>query len=506
MMLSFQLPSFRTSVRIAPSWCSLQRRASVSLKASAGSKSRRISPVFGVGSVLLFAVFFLVSLAYAVPARAQAEAPDLGTAGSYTVLGTNEIPTTGTVTCTESSIDGNVGSTGDEITIVTFCDISGDTDAPVGAEVVSDFGDAYGALDDDVEYPCGPDPVPTATTTLSPGVYCSDAGTTIGEDVTITLDGDADDVWIFRIGTSGLGALTGTGPNLVVEMGGDANACNVYWWTAEGATMTDAEFAGNVLSGAAATMTDTIWEGRALATTDVTLTDSEITGCPEAPAPATIIVEKQTNPPGSLQSFDFTGDAVGSLTDGEQIVVDNLAPGNYSATESVPAGWELTDIVCNDADSTGDIETATANFVLEEGETVTCVFINTEDGASDGTITILKQADPSDTGQSFNFTGDLGNFSLMHGEFIVETLSPGTYAVSETVPAGWRLDSATCDDGSPVSAINLEAGESVTCTFTNSQRAALAVPIFSQGGIALIILMMMVVAAGVMRRSALNRR
>ena len=464
------------------------------------------SPI-GVGPILLFAVLFLVSLAYAVPARAQAEAPDLGAAGSYTVLGTNEIPTTGTVTCTRSSIDGNVGSTGDVITIVTTCDISGDTDAPVAAEVVSDFGDAYDALDDDVEFPCGPDPVPTATTTLTPGVYCSDAGTTIGEDVTITLDGDADDVWIFRIGTSGLGALTGTGPNLVVEMGGDANACNVYWWTAEGATMTDAEFAGNVLSGAAATMTDTIWEGRALATTDVTLTDSEITGCPEAAAPATIIVEKRTNPPGSLQSFEFTGDAVGSLTDGEQIVVDNLAPGNYSVTESVPAGWELTDIVCNDDDSTGDIETDTANFVLEEGETVTCVFINTEDGANEGTITILKQADPSDTGQLFDFTGDLGNFSLMHGEFIVEARPPGIYAVNETVPVGWELDSATCDDGSPVNAIDLEAGENVTCTFVNSQRTdAMAVPIFSQGGIVLIILMMMLMAAVFMRRFDLNRR
>ncbi|WP_263405599.1 prealbumin-like fold domain-containing protein [Wenzhouxiangella sp. AB-CW3] len=95
----------------------------------------------------------------------------------------------------------------------------------------------------------------------------------------------------------------------------------------------------------------------------------------------------------------------------------------------------------------------------------------------------------------------------MHGEFIVETLPPGTYAVSETVPNGWRLDSATCDDGSPVSAIELEAGESVTCTFNNSQRAAaLPVPIFSQGGVVLIILMMMLMAAVFLRRTDLTRR
>ncbi|NEZ02535.1 hypothetical protein G4Y73_00055, partial [Wenzhouxiangella sp. XN201] len=130
---------------------------------------------------------------------------------------------------------------------------------------------------------------------------------------------------------------------------------------------------------------------------------------------------KQTNPQGSPESFAFTGDALGSLSDGEQIVVDNLAAGNYSATESVPAAWELTDIVCNDADSSGDLTTATANFVLDAGETVTCVFINKSLTATDGTITVLKQANPSDTGDSFGFSGDLGNFSLMHGEFVVET-------------------------------------------------------------------------------------
>src|SRR5204863_3412822 len=45
---------------------------------------------------------------------------------------------------------------------------------------------------------------------------------------------------------------------------------------------------------------------------------------------------------------------------------------------------------------------------------------------------------------------------------------PGSaYNVAETVPAGWDLTSSTCDDGSPVTAIDVSAGETVTCTFTN---------------------------------------
>jgi len=51
-------------------------------------------------------------------------------------------------------------------------------------------------------------------------------------------------------------------------------------------------------------------------------------------------------------------------------------------------------------------------------------------------------------------------------------LVPGVYDVTETVPAGWSQTSATCSDGSPVSAINLADGEAVICTFTNTLNVA----------------------------------
>ena len=49
------------------------------------------------------------------------------------------------------------------------------------------------------------------------------------------------------------------------------------------------------------------------------------------------------------------------------------------------------------------------------------------------------------------------------------------YSVAETVPGGWDQTSATCDDGSPVSNINVSAGETVTCTFTNTKRGTIVV-------------------------------
>ena len=94
------------------------------------------------------------------------------------------------------------------------------------------------------------------------------------------------------------------------------------------------------------------------------------------PTTGTIIVEKQTTPDGATDSFTFTGDAAGSITDGGQIVVAGLQPGAYHAQETVPAGWTLTDIVCDDANSQGDLPNFEADFQLEAGETVKCTFYN----------------------------------------------------------------------------------------------------------------------------------
>ena len=145
----------------------------------------------------------------AAPALAQVE-PNLGTAAPYAVLGRNAIPTIGTVTCTDTGpgigIFGQVGTTFAGGITNTGCTITGPIVAPVPASVVNDFDAAFAAID--TLNPVCTGVIPIVTTTLAPGVYCSAAGTTIGAGVTITLLGSASDVWIFRVGTAGPGALT----------------------------------------------------------------------------------------------------------------------------------------------------------------------------------------------------------------------------------------------------------------------------------------------------------
>jgi hypothetical protein len=102
--------------------------------------------------------------------------------------------------------------------------------------------------------------------------------------VTLTLDplGNANAAWIFKIGTSGTGALTGT--NFTVAMAGGGQTCNVTWWVAQAASLTDSPFIGTILSGADITVKTTTatvgtFNGRALAKAGVTITGTNVTGC-----------------------------------------------------------------------------------------------------------------------------------------------------------------------------------------------------------------------------------
>jgi hypothetical protein len=207
----------------------------------------------------------------AFPAFA-ADAPLLGAASEFAVLGGTA------VTCTTSVIAGDVGSGGAFTN--TGCTIAGAVIAPVSAQVLIDFNSAYAQYAD---IPCTgllETAYTGATLTLTPGVYCNVAAVTFTNS-TLTLDGqgDANAVWIFKIGTGGTGALTGTNFSVVMADGGQP--CNVYWWVAEAATMTDSRFIGTILAGAAITMTDgtNTLAGRALAKAAVTMTNATVIGC-----------------------------------------------------------------------------------------------------------------------------------------------------------------------------------------------------------------------------------
>src|ERR671925_1250327 len=187
-----------------------------------------------------------------------------------------------------------------------------------------------------------------------------------------------------------------------------------------------------------------------------------------------IIVKKVTDPSSDTTSFSFTAGGGLSpssfnLKNGEQQTFSDVVPGSYNVTESVPLGWDLTSSTCDDGSSF-------TNIVVGAGETVTCTFADRQRG----TIIVKKvtnpSPDPSDTSFPFTAGGGLSpsSFNLKNGQQqTYSNVLPGSsYSVSETVPSGWVLTSSTCDDGSSVSNIGVGAGETVTCTFTDTANQA----------------------------------
>ena len=153
-----------------------------------------------------------------------------------------------------------------------------------------------------------------------------------------------------------------------------------------------------------------------------------------------IVIEKQTLPANSPESFDFTGEITTSLVDNGSQGKD-VDPGQYTVTETAEAGWDLTGINCSDANSSGSGSTATFN--VEPGETVRCIFNNKQRGK----IIVEKQTNPDGAAGSFTFTGNAAGTISDNGTIEVPNLVPGTYYSTEGDPTpNFDLTNIVCDD------------------------------------------------------------
>ena len=177
------------------------------------------------------------------------------------------------------------------------------------------------------------------------------------------------------------------------------------------------------------------------------------------------------NTVGADGTFSFSGPIASVTTAGNTGTVGlDVAPGTYPVAETVPAGWALTSASC-------DQGRTLPNVVISAGQTVTCTFNNTKLGK----IIVTKQTLPASSSQQFTFDGSWSgagtDLTLSNGQSGDSGfLTPGTYSVDETaIPAGWDMTSATCSDGSSITAIVVGADETVTCTFENTQRGNIVI-------------------------------
>jgi hypothetical protein len=215
--------------------------------------------------------------------------PAWSQASSFAVLGF------AAMTCTDGNITGQVG-TNQSLTdvppgavVLTRCPVSG---SHVGDQAAQDayaaFRDRYSALTPKAGDVCTTLTGTLSNVTLSPGTYCFPAAAALTG--VLTLDGPSNATWTFKIGSAlatppalPTGALTGT--NFSVVMAGGGQPCNVTWWSAEAATMTDSNLAGTILAGAAITETRGTQSGSAFAKAGATITGTAIVGCASEAGP-----------------------------------------------------------------------------------------------------------------------------------------------------------------------------------------------------------------------------
>lgn len=257
---------------------------------------------------LLLAIVALVGGVFHPAFAGHQTAPSLGTAASYALL--SAAPGgLGAVTCTDATINGDVGSTGGPVSVTqTSCTITGAIVAPVPAAVVTDFNTAYSSITPIV---CDATIVGSlAGQNLAPGVYCIDSS---GKTGTLTLTGPSNGIWVFK-STDGVGTGILAGTNFSVVMAGGGQACNVYWWVEQGAAMTDSNFLGTILAGAGVATTRGTFIGRALATAGVTVTGpaggppTVVNGCGALASPP-----DGGGDPGPQCNLIINGNAIGEV-------------------------------------------------------------------------------------------------------------------------------------------------------------------------------------------------
>ena len=187
--------------------------------------------------------------------------------------------------------------------------------------------------------------------------------------------------------------------------------------------------------------------------------------------PATAQVQKVTVPAGNEAGWtvELYADGVKvetAVTNGSGLAsfVTALDEGiTYSIQEVGKSGW--------DQSNAAGCANLTVNYPDDADRVLTCTFTNTQRGL----IAVRKVTNPTSSTATFSFSGDV-TATLGNGQTSTAvSVAPGTYTSTEAAKAGWDLTSIACSDANSTGSgstatFRVEAGESVVCTFTNTQR------------------------------------
>lgn len=388
---------------------------------------------------------FLIATAILLLASSplSAQAPSLGTAADFAVLGGSAVTNTGnTVVQGELGVSPDTAVTGFPPGVVTGGTIH--VNDAVAQQAQSDLTVAYNGLaglacDQDLT---GQD---LGGQTLAPGVYCFSTSAQLTGTLTLDAGGDSNAEFIFQIGST----LT-TASNSVVDVVDSGESCNVYWQVGSSATIgTATAFAGNIVALTSITLTTgASADGSLLARNGaVTLDSNGVSVCGLCGA---ITVLPTSLPNGTL-----------SVAYGPEAITASGGTGPYTfavVSGSLPTGLTLTP-----AGSLSGVPTASGSFTFTVqatddgdciGSRVYTIVINPVGGCP--AITLAPTTIPA---ASAGVAYTSGSITASGG------LAPYDFAItSGALPAGLVLTDVD-DDSTSITGTPTESG-SFTFTIT----------------------------------------
>ncbi len=201
------------------------------------------------------------------------------------------------------------------------------------------------------------------------------------------------------------------------------------------------------------------------------------------------------NTPGNNSTLQFCFNVSGAATGNTCVTtsagtgnatIPNLPAGtNYSVLETIPSGWTLNSASCDKGGTFTPGSAGPTGVTVGAGQTI-CTF---SDSQSSGTkLNIVKNTSGTTNPGTFTFTvsgastlspsittsGGTGTTGNM-------TVNPGAYTITEGIPNDWKFNDVDCGSASytkasfGVSGLVIPAGQTITCTFSNSQQGQLKI-------------------------------
>jgi hypothetical protein len=348
----------------------------------------------------------------------------------------------------------------------------------------------------------------TAEATVQPSNVITNDSATISDVESITgaglsyrVDSTTDNTGSFTTGAFSPGGLPYPVP-------GPFTTADVFWLSGTKTASGSVTFGKTIKFDGSASSSGTLSDVATVTGSDgFTATANASVGI-TATKCAKLTIKKVTDPASDPQDFhfDLTGGGVTDVdldTDTGDGTLDSeasftLSPGQLGAhtvTEAAVGGWTLTDLDCTgDDDSSTSLANREATLDIDSGEDVVCTFTNTKHAS----LTVVKVTDPASDPQDFDFdlTGlgvpadldldtDGGDATLpSQDSFSLDASELGAHTVTESPVAGWSLTNLVCTGAGGDSSTNLgdrkatldiDAGEDVVCTFTNTKGASLTV-------------------------------